>query len=83
MTAFLTKYIPTAYLQGENPRELHYILPFEEAKKGNFERLFESLDRDMALIHVSSYGIMDASLEEVFLKVTEQSQNSEEEGLFY
>jgi len=78
---FLQQYVPTVYLQGENPRELHYILPFEEAKKGNFERLFDALDNNMDRIHVSSYGIMDTLLEEVFLKVTDRSQNTAEEGM--
>ena len=32
----------------------------------------------MAELHISSYGVMDTSLEEVFLKVTERSTNAED-----
>lgn len=62
----------------ESPRELHYILPFEEAKKGNFRKLFEALDSSLVDLHVNSYGIMDTTLEEIFLKITEAACQEEE-----
>lgn len=78
VTAFVQKYVSSAYLVSENTRELHYILPFEEAKKGCFERLFTNLDTSLADLWVSSYGIMDTNLEEIFLKVTEAALSEEE-----
>ena len=40
VTRFICKHVGTAYLKSESSQELHYILPFEEAKKGHFEKLF-------------------------------------------
>jgi len=41
VTRFIQQYVLTAYLKQETRRELHYILPYEEARKGNFEKLFQ------------------------------------------
>ena len=55
-----------------------YVLPFEEAKKGAFEKLFTALDSNLKTLEINSYGVEDTSLEEVFLKVTEDSINKDE-----
>lgn len=78
VTAFVQKYVSSAYLVSENTRELHYILPFEEVKKGCFEKLFSNLDTSLDSLKVSSYGVMDTNLEEIFLKVTEAAFIEEE-----
>jgi len=65
--------VPAAYLKAETNHELHYILPFDEAKKGGFEKLFSALDCAPDDLHIASYGIADTSLEEVFLKITESA----------
>lgn len=44
VTQYIQKYVSTAYMKTETKRELHYILPYEEAKKGNFEKLFQVWD---------------------------------------
>ena len=67
---FIGQYVHSAYLKNETNHELHYILPFDEAKKGAFERLFHALDDSLSQLHVASYGIADTNLEEVFLKIT-------------
>ena len=41
VTRFITNHVRTAYTVWETAQELHYILPFKEAKKGNFEKLFQ------------------------------------------
>ncbi|GAB1604923.1 ATP-binding cassette sub-family A member 2-like, partial [Argonauta hians] len=71
VTTFILKHVKSAYLKSENKRELHYILPFEEIKKGNAERLFQALESSLNSLKISSFGVMDTTLEEVFLKVTE------------
>ena len=43
---------------------------------GGFEKLFEGLDTSLSQLGVSSYGVADTTLEEVFLKVTEKASNS-------
>ncbi|XP_071097331.1 ATP-binding cassette sub-family A member 2-like isoform X1 [Haliotis cracherodii] len=78
VTEFIQKYVPTVYLVSESKRELHYILPFEEAKKKSFEKLFQAMDSDMDTVHIISYGVKDTTLEEVFLKVTEAGYQEEE-----
>ncbi len=70
VTTFIKAYVRGAYLKTETPRELHYILPFDEIKGGNAGSLFDQLDHNEFRLDISSYGITDTSLEEVFLKVT-------------
>jgi len=76
VTSFISKRLQTAYLKAETNHELHYILPFDEAKKGGFEKLFSALDSALDTLHVASYGIADTSLEEVFLRITESPHTS-------
>ncbi|XP_070532576.1 ATP-binding cassette sub-family A member 2-like [Ptychodera flava] len=71
VTNFIHRHISGAVLASENNHELSYILPSEAAKKGCFEKLFEQLSEQQDELGVSSYGLMDTALEEVFLKVTE------------
>lgn len=71
VTSFITTHVKTAYLKCESKHELHYIVPFEEVKKGNAEHLFQALESFLNSLHISSFGVMDTTLEEVFLKVTE------------
>ncbi|XP_055898501.1 ATP-binding cassette sub-family A member 2-like [Biomphalaria glabrata] len=78
VTSFIQKYVSSAYLVSENPRELSYVLPFDEVKKGGFEKLFSNLDTALEQLKVSSYGVMDTNLEEIFLKVTEAAFLEEE-----
>ena len=73
LTTFICQYIQSAYVKNETNHELHYILPFDEAKKGGYERLFSALDTSLSELHVASYGIADTNLEEVFLKITAES----------
>lgn len=78
VSRFIQKHLPSAYLVGETVREIHYILPFEEAKKGNFRKLFQALDVSLPELKVNSYGVMDTSLEEIFLKITEAACQEED-----
>ncbi|XP_052239441.1 ATP-binding cassette sub-family A member 2-like isoform X2 [Dreissena polymorpha] len=79
VSRFIQKYVSTAYLKQETRRELHYILPYEEARKGNFEKLFQALETGQEDIHISSYGVSDSNLEEVFLEVTETAIKDDED----
>lgn len=79
VTEFIQRYVMTAYLKSESRRELHYILPYEEAKKGNFEKLFDALETQQGDLFIASYGVADSTLEEVFLEVT-QNASKEAEG---
>ncbi|KAG1677979.1 ATP-binding cassette sub-family A member 2 [Nymphon striatum] len=70
---FIKMYIPSAYLMSETKHELHYILPLSELKKGNYIKFFKELEINLDCLHISSYGIKNATLEEVFLRVTQSS----------
>jgi len=81
VTSFISGHLQTAYLKAETNHELHYILPFDEAKKGGFEKLFSALDSALDDLYIASYGIADTNLEEVFLKITESLHlNSDNTG---
>ncbi|XP_035229982.1 ATP-binding cassette sub-family A member 2-like, partial [Stegodyphus dumicola] len=77
VTAFITKHVSTAYLVSESKRELHYILPINELRKGSFEKLFDALESNLSSLGIASYGIKNTTLEEVFLKVAEKSQRDD------
>ncbi|XP_061768543.1 phospholipid-transporting ATPase ABCA1-like isoform X2 [Nerophis ophidion] len=54
-------------------QEITYILPYVGAQDGSFARLFHELDLAMADLGLTSYGISDTTLEEIFLKVAEDT----------
>ncbi|XP_054722736.1 ATP-binding cassette sub-family A member 2-like [Uloborus diversus] len=74
ISEFIKKHVSSAYLDSENKRELHYILPISELRKGSFERLFNALETSLPGLGISSFGIKNTTLEEVFLKVAEKAQ---------
>ena len=55
VTRFITNHVRTAYTVWETAQELHYILPFEEAKKGNFEKLFQVKNFTLMGLYVHSH----------------------------
>ncbi|XP_077981076.1 phospholipid-transporting ATPase ABCA1-like [Glandiceps talaboti] len=71
VTQFVQSQIPGAELAETTTTELTYLLPTEATKSGAFERLFNGLDQNMQKLNISSYGISDTSLEEIFLKVAD------------
>ncbi|KAL3869286.1 hypothetical protein ACJMK2_041989, partial [Sinanodonta woodiana] len=73
ITAFVQKYVNNASLKEDNPTELTYQLPAVSAYNGDFERLFSELEFCHNDLGISSFGISDTSLEEVFLAVTDDS----------
>uniref|UniRef100_A0AAQ4PAU9 ABC transporter domain-containing protein n=1 Tax=Gasterosteus aculeatus aculeatus TaxID=481459 RepID=A0AAQ4PAU9_GASAC len=54
-------------------QEITYILPYGGATDGTFALLFQVLDLALADLGLTSYGISDTTLEEIFLKVAEDS----------
>ncbi|XP_028834348.1 phospholipid-transporting ATPase ABCA1a isoform X2 [Denticeps clupeoides] len=67
------KHVPSARLVEDLGHELTYILPYESAKAGAFVELFHEIDDRLTDLGISSYGISDTTLEEIFLKVAEDS----------
>ncbi|XP_052037787.1 ATP-binding cassette sub-family A member 2 isoform X2 [Apodemus sylvaticus] len=77
VSQFIRKHVASSLLVSDTSTELSYILPSEAVKKGAFERLFQQLEHSLAALHLSSFGLMDTTLEEVFLKVSEEDQSLE------
>ncbi|XP_069922922.1 ATP-binding cassette sub-family A member 2 isoform X4 [Oryctolagus cuniculus] len=77
VSQFIRKHVASCLLVSDTSTELSYILPSEATKKGAFQRLFQSLECSLDALHLSSFGLMDTTLEEVFLKVSEEDQSLE------
>uniref|UniRef100_A0A669BKK2 P-type phospholipid transporter n=1 Tax=Oreochromis niloticus TaxID=8128 RepID=A0A669BKK2_ORENI len=67
------RHVPEAIFLESIGQEITYILPYGGAKDGTFGTLFRELDRAMANLGLTSYGISDTTLEEIFLKVAEDT----------
>ncbi len=57
-------------IKGEYFRELQYVLPLKS--RHLFPEFFSILESKKESLSITGYGLQDVSLEEVFLKVTEQ-----------
>ncbi|GFT33344.1 phospholipid-transporting ATPase ABCA1 [Nephila pilipes] len=70
VTRFIHTYVADARLVEDVGSEVSYLIPFSSQRSGELQRLFRALDMSLEELHISSYGISDTTLEEVFLKVT-------------
>ncbi|KAK9518564.1 hypothetical protein VZT92_023867 [Zoarces viviparus] len=66
-------HVPAARLVEDLGHELTYVLPYSAAKDGAFVELFKDLDLKLPDLGISSYGVSDTTLEEIFLKVAEDN----------
>ncbi|MED6292639.1 ATP-binding cassette sub- A member 1 [Characodon lateralis] len=73
ISSVIFKHVPEARLVEDLGHELTYVLPYQSAKDGAFVELFHELDDRLTDLGISSYGISDTTLEEIFLKVAEDS----------
>ncbi|KAK2902562.1 ATP-binding cassette sub-family A member 2 isoform X1 [Channa argus] len=77
VTQFICQFVPSCLLVSDSNTELSYVLPSEAVKKGCFERLFQALEQSLDTLALTSFGVMDTTLEEVFLKVSDEDQSLE------
>ncbi|XP_056600911.1 ATP-binding cassette sub-family A member 2 isoform X1 [Triplophysa dalaica] len=77
VTHFIRQYVASCLLVSDSNTELSYVLPSEAVKKGCFERLFQALEQSLDRLALTSFGVMDTTLEEVFLKVSEEDLSLE------
>ncbi|XP_053276075.1 ATP-binding cassette sub-family A member 2 isoform X1 [Pleuronectes platessa] len=77
VTQFIQQFVANCLLVSDSNTELSYVLPSEAVKKGCFERLFQALEQSLDSLALTSLGVMDTTLEEVFLKVSEEDQSLE------
>ncbi|XP_014727841.1 PREDICTED: ATP-binding cassette sub-family A member 13 [Sturnus vulgaris] len=73
VTSLVQTHIPEAFLKENSGSELTYVIP-ERADKTSFKGLFQALDQSLQHLHVTGYGISDTTLEEVFLKLLQESE---------
>ncbi|XP_075758760.1 phospholipid-transporting ATPase ABCA7 isoform X2 [Pelodiscus sinensis] len=74
LSALVQKLVPGARLVEDIGQEVLYVLPYGGAKDGAFGELFRELDARLGELGFSSYGISDTTLEEIFLRVAEDTR---------
>ncbi|XP_043931302.1 glucosylceramide transporter ABCA12 [Protopterus annectens] len=78
VTKFIQKHMPDAQLKEDIGGELTYILPsFSEARPGAYHSLLTALDTNLSKLDLECFGVSDTTLEEVFLRLTENSDVEE------
>ncbi|KAM4557505.1 retinal-specific phospholipid-transporting ATPase ABCA4-like [Fundulus diaphanus] len=70
ITSLIHHHVPDAKLIESIGQELTYLLPNKGFKHRAYASLFRELEETLADMGLSSFGISDTSLEEIFLKVT-------------
>ncbi|XP_038146750.1 retinal-specific phospholipid-transporting ATPase ABCA4-like isoform X2 [Cyprinodon tularosa] len=70
ITSLIHHHVPEAKLIETIGQELTYLLPNKGFKHRAYASLFRELEETLADMGLSSFGISDTSLEEIFLKVT-------------
>ncbi|NWT28656.1 ABCA1 protein, partial [Cardinalis cardinalis] len=73
LSALIQKLVPGSRLVEDIGHEVLFVLPYSGARDGAFGELFRELDARLGELGVSSYGISDTTLEEIFLKVAEDA----------
>ena len=65
MTSLIQSHLPSAVIKEDIGTEVSYTLPVNEGQKAHYHGLFNELEAHSDELHISSYGISDATLEEV------------------
>ncbi|XP_071820131.1 ATP-binding cassette sub-family A member 2-like isoform X3 [Apostichopus japonicus] len=76
VTRLIQRHVPKSAMVNETPQELTYSLPYEAVRQGQFPKLFAGLKEKRSSLDVLGFGLMDSTLEDVFLKVAEMSADS-------
>ncbi|ESO87425.1 hypothetical protein LOTGIDRAFT_127778, partial [Lottia gigantea] len=74
---FINHYHPNAVLSEDIGTELEFKLP-KDSVTASWHEFFISLDKNKQQLKIASYGVSDATLEDVFLKVTTIVDRGEE-----
>ncbi|NWR07545.1 ABCA1 protein, partial [Paradoxornis webbianus] len=73
LSALIQKLVPGSRLVEDIGHEVLFVLPYSGARDGAFGELFRELDAHLGELGISSYGISDTTLEEIFLKVAKDT----------
>uniref|UniRef100_A0A8C7QAH1 P-type phospholipid transporter n=1 Tax=Oncorhynchus mykiss TaxID=8022 RepID=A0A8C7QAH1_ONCMY len=74
ITGLVHHHVPEARLIEAIGQELTYLLPNQGFQPRAYASLFRELEETLSDIGLSSFGVSDTSLEEIFLKVTADSE---------
>lgn len=66
ISSLIKSYVPNAELESNISAELAFVLPSESS--GQFEQMFDYMEKHKTELGILSYGISVTTLEEVFLK---------------
>ncbi|KAM9379360.1 retinal-specific phospholipid-transporting ATPase ABCA4 [Phaethornis superciliosus] len=73
-------HIPEAKLIESIGQELVFLLPNKNFKQRSYASLFRELEETLDDLGLSSFGVSDTPLEEVFLKVTAEAESEMQKG---
>ncbi|KAG1651994.1 ATP-binding cassette sub-family A member 3 [Nymphon striatum] len=73
VTELVNKFVPNAEIESNVGAELSFILPRESSP--NFQALFQNIEDNKQTLGISGYGASITTMEEVFIKVGEASNN--------
>ncbi|XP_057192343.1 phospholipid-transporting ATPase ABCA1 isoform X2 [Triplophysa rosa] len=73
LTRLVQRHVPEVEFLEVIGQELVFLLPYTSATDGSFASLFKELDLEQKALGITSYGISDTSLEEIFLKVAKDT----------
>ncbi|XP_041064203.1 retinal-specific phospholipid-transporting ATPase ABCA4 [Carcharodon carcharias] len=71
LTSLIHHHVPEAKLIENVGQELYYLLPSKDFKHRAYASLFREIEETLQDLGLSSFGVSDTSLEEIFLKATE------------
>ena len=70
VTKFIKSFVHESSILSDAGKEISFQLPFSESTK--FPKLFSELDVNMQALKLQSYGVSVTTLEEVFLRVSQE-----------
>ncbi|XP_054427288.1 ATP-binding cassette sub-family A member 13 [Pteronotus mesoamericanus] len=73
ITSLVQTHIPQASLRDSCGPELSYAIP-RDASRAGFKGLFQALEQDQHRLRLAGHGLTDTTLEEVFLKLLQESR---------
>ncbi|XP_032883716.1 retinal-specific phospholipid-transporting ATPase ABCA4 [Amblyraja radiata] len=73
LTKLIQHHVPEAQLIENVGQELYYLLPSKDIKHLAYASLFREVEETLQDLGLSSFGVSDTSLEEIFLKATEDA----------
>ncbi|XP_070539955.1 ATP-binding cassette sub-family A member 2-like isoform X1 [Ptychodera flava] len=80
ITHFIQEFFPSAKLTSENENELQYLIPLKNTQKSSFIDLFKAMSSRQDKLDISSYAMTEATLEQIFLRVTQEQSDSPKAG---